>query len=77
MATISIDVPDASALRLLNGLCTRWGYTGANTNAAKIAFVKSITINWWKENLASHEADTAAALTRQTTITEISNINIT
>jgi hypothetical protein len=77
MAQIIIDVPDANALRILNGICGKYNYDGVNTTPAKLAFVKSKMIAWMKEGVTDYEGSVAARTAVQTTATEITNISIT
>jgi len=56
VATLTLTVPDAQAVRILNAYCGQFGYSGEDTNAAKIAFMKLRLYMHIKRNVIEYEA---------------------
>lgn len=62
--TISIDIPNGHANRVLNAMCNRYGYDPAvhgSGQQAKIDFAKGYLVRVIKEAVMADEADAAVA----------------
>lgn len=70
MPSITLNVPTATASRVLNAICTRYGYTGfladGVTAQAQIDFVKAWIITHVMNAVREQEANTAAAAAQAT-----------
>ena len=82
MAAITINVPAAQVNRVLDAMCTRFGYTGFEadgiTPQSKSEFVRKLIIKYVKDNVAAHEAATAAAVAFTVAENDVqNNVNIT
>lgn len=79
MASITINVPDAVAQRVLNGVAYQHGYQ--NTIAVdgvevanpetKVVFVKRMIINMLRESVKAYEANKAAETARLASIDDV------
>ena len=77
MATLTINIPDAVAPRVVNAFAARFGYD-SEVDGTKAQFLKKQVVLWMKEQVRDHEANTAAAATANTAATSAeSDITLT
>jgi hypothetical protein len=72
--TITITIPDAVADRVINALCTSFGYTGGPLTPGQ--FAKQVVLNFVKEQVRDAESRFAAAAARQAAINAV-NADVT
>jgi len=65
MALITIDIPDTRAQDVFNALALRYGYTGEDTPAAKLEFVRQTCVRFLKDAVRTAEVAQAEAQARQ------------
>lgn len=77
MATISINIPDAVAARVLEAMAIRYGWT-TDSGLTKAQFTKRVLTNLIKETVRMHEGQLASAAATQTASNAVdSEIDIT
>jgi len=80
MASITINIPDSIAARVLNGFATNYGYqetiNGQPNPQTKAQFAKAQLIDIIKGAVKAAEAQTAATAARNAAIQDVDN-NIT
>ena len=59
MATITITIPDAVAVRVVDAVAARYSWTAA-TGLTKQQFVKSVLVNLLRESVKMHEGQAAS-----------------
>lgn len=77
MATLSINVPDAVVVRVLDAIAARYGYIDENTGQprtpgqTKTQFAREVIRTIVKDAVKAHEAEIAQAAARQTAISNV------
>lgn len=86
MATIQIDIPDASLARVRDAVAAAYGYSATIPNVdgttspnpqTKTQFVKQVIANLVKNIVKNYEADRDSLVARQSAISSVDAINIT
>lgn len=80
MATITLNIPNPVATRVMDAICTKFGYTGFVNGVAqtKPEFVKAWIIRDLMNAVKEQEANTAAAMAAANAVTDAdTNIVIT
>lgn len=77
MAQIIINIPDAVAVRVTNGICGAFNYTqaieGVQNPPTKAQFAKAQVIDFIKTTVKNYEANQAMETARSTVTADIEN----
>lgn len=80
MATISIQIPDDKLTRIVDGLCSAYGYDlqkESGSTLTKPQFAKRVIIEFIKKTVRDQEASTQTKTVEDTVSAEVNSINIT
>lgn len=77
MADITITVNDNVAVSVRDALCVKWGYTGVNTNQAKMDFLKAFIAAYIKQEYKEQKGKEAGIAASNTAVATADTADIT
>lgn len=66
MAQITIDIDDVNIADVRDTLCSRWNYSGPNSNPEKVSFLKARVAQFIKDEYKEQKAAEAVILSIDT-----------